>query len=136
MSTEWEKDLSMNGTTVSVFTYRDSSKSVVVSDDNAESFRIRLRPTTGGNVGVGVDLEISDDRPGMLANYTHDLQLDCGLIDQLEIDDSGLFTAMGRSATASKWALNIGLTLQLPVSAIPAVRRGIELARSMATAKS
>lgn len=136
MSTEWKKDLSMNDTTVGVFTYRDSSNSVVVSDDKVEGFRIMLSPTRSGVVGVSVAVENSDDYPGQLANYTHDLKLDCGLMDQLEINDSGLFTAMGRSATASKWALNIGLTLQLPVSAIPAVRRGIELARSMATAKS
>jgi hypothetical protein len=136
MSTQWEKDVSMNGATVGVFTYRDGSTSVVVTDDSEEGFRIRLSPTTGGNVGVGVDVEIFDDRPGTLANYTDDLKLDCGLMDQLEINDSGLFTVMVRSNTASKWSLNTGLTLQLPVPVVPAVRRAIELARSMATDKS
>jgi len=136
MSTQWEKDLSLNGTTVGVFTYRDGSRAVVVSDDNVEGFRIMLSQTKSGDVGVSVAVEHSDDYPGELANYTHDLALDCGLMDQLEINDNGLFTAMGRPATASKWALNIGLTLQLPASTVPAVRRGIELARSIATDKS
>ncbi len=132
MSAVWVEDLSLDGATVGVLEYPGGFKAVCITDRLVEQYRILLSPTEDGAVSVGVSLEIFDDRPGELANFTHEKYIDCAVSDALEINDSGLFSAQSRASTASKWMLNFGLTLQLPASAVPVVRRGIELARTMA----
>jgi hypothetical protein len=116
-----------------VLEYPGGFKAVCITDRLVEQYRILLSPTEDGAVSVGVSLEIFDDRPGELANYTYEKYIDCAVSDALEISDSGLFSAQSRARTANKWVLNFGLTLWLPPSSVPVVRRGIEMARALAT---
>lgn len=132
MTTTYNESFKHAGATVGVFTYPLGSKSVCITDDDVKQFRITLWPTKTGEVGVRVDLEWSDEKPGELANFTAEQSIDCAASDVLEINDAGIFTAMARSRAASKWRLNMGLTLQLPLSTVSVVRRGIEIARSLA----
>lgn len=136
MDTTYHHELSIDGYEVGVLTYPLGAQSVCISDALVQQFRIMLAPTETGAVSVGVDIEIFDDRPGELANYTHDHRIECAVSDVLEISEEGVFTAMARARTASKWHLCMGLTLQLPASAVPVVRRGIEIARALAAKTS
>lgn len=132
METTYRQEQNIDGHIVGVFTYPQGAQSACISDENVEHYRIMLFSNEHGAVSVRVDLEWSDDRPGELAHYTDDCCIDCAVSDVLEINDAGLFTAMARARTSSKSHLSMGLTLQLPASAVPAVRRGIEIARTFA----
>ncbi len=132
METTYRHELKIDGHTVGVFTYPQGSQAVCISDEEVEHYRIMLFSNEHGAVSVRVDLEWSDDRPGELAHYTDECRVDCTSSDVLEINDTGLFTAVARASTSSKSHLSMGLTLQLPASAVPAVRRGIEIARTFA----
>lgn len=135
MSVVWVEDLSLDGATVGVFEYPSGFKSVCISDKLIEQYRIMLSPQEDGAVSVRIDLEYSEDRPSELANFTDDKRILCTASDTLEISDSGLFSAQSRAMTGGMVTLHFGLTLQLPASSVPVVRRGIEMARALAAQK-
>lgn len=128
----WDIRMQEHGVDVAVFTHLQGTKAVHIIDEQDGQFVLRLWPTEMGSVAVRVDAEWSDDSPRELAHMTHDIDITCGVDDRLEIDDTGLFTAMARQGTAKTVPLHFGLSLKLQPRCVAAVRFGIETARELA----
>lgn len=105
-----------------------------VADEGFSHYRVTFNWYEDGTVSVGVDAEWSDDEPGSLANFTHEVVAYCGPNDSLAIDGDGLLTVLARRSAASTVDFRSGFTLQLPIAFVPVVRRGIRLAQARALA--
>lgn len=102
-----------------------------VSDTQFMHYRITFF-VSGGDIYPGVDAEWSDDRPGQLANFTHEIYPRCNATDTLWIDDAGLLTALARVSAAKAVDFRQGFLLQLPVAYVQPVRLAIAKARQLA----
>ena len=103
-----------------------------VSDTHYQHYKITFRSDDAGAVSLSVSAEWSDDRPGQLAGFTHDVCPGCFPTDTLSISDGGLLSALARVEGAKTVDFRHGMLLQLPLEYVQPVRLAIAKAREIA----
>jgi hypothetical protein len=81
-------------------------------------------------MGVGIDAEWSQEKPGELANYTPFYE--CNGVDgcgpgEVTISDDGLLSVMPRKKAPEHVDIRVGWTARLPIEMVEPVRRAIAL---------
>lgn len=96
-------------------------------------YRVRFFPhPEQGTLGVGIDAEWSEDKPGQLASYTPSYESsgdECQPGD-VTISHDGLLSVMAKQRTA-RMTIRKGWTAQLPREAVEPIRRAIALAEAV-----
>lgn len=136
----WTTLYEANGVTCGRISERDLPVCFVVMDDDGrhvgQHYRLTFHGSEDGYVSVSVQAEWSDDRPGQLANFTHDAPSYIAETDELVISDEGVLTAMVKQRGACHVNIRLGFVVHLTVEYVEPVRLAIRMVRELAKSGS
>jgi hypothetical protein len=129
MNDTWIEHYRAGAVTMTEFDANPNVPCFVVMDQ--EHWRLRFFPDLEqATVGVGIDAEWKEDRPGELANYTPSYEYNgvygCGP-GEVTISDDGLLSVMPRMKAPAHVEIRVGWTVRLPAEMVEPVRRAIAL---------